>query len=261
MGRGRAVAAIARGVLLEAVRRKDVYVVVVLCCVLIGGAMRMDFFEVEGLVKFYREVALKLMGMATAVATVLLATRQLPREFEQRTIYPLLARPVGRLAFLLGKAAGVWAASVFCLGLFMAVYAAGLAALGGEWGGALFAQHAYLQALQMGVLASACFALSLACSPGAALSLGLLFYFTAEALGDAAVATYAYAGPAGRAALHALNYAMPHLALFDLSGKVVHAELWPPLGWGTLAALTAYAWAYSAVFLGVAYALFRRRAL
>ena len=261
MANGRAIWAVAKGVLLEAVRRREVYSIVLLCCGLIGLTMSVDFFDVEGLTKFYRETSLKLMDISTAAAVILLATRQLPREFEQRTIHPLLARPIGRFTFLLGKLAGVFAAAVFCLGLFMAIFATGIATLGGGMGWGLLLQHIFLQLLQMGLLASACFVFSLGFSKDAALTMGLLFYFTADAFGGLAVMLHDSAGPLGRAGLWLINYAVPQLALFDLSDKAVHVEIWPPLGFGTMAALTAYALFYSAVLMGLAHAMFRRRAL
>ncbi len=261
MGDGRAMAVIAKGVLLEAVRRKDVYVIVLLCCGLIGLAMTVDFFDLEGVSKFYREIALKLMDTSTAVAVILLATRQLPREFEQRTIYPLLARPVRRFTFLLGKLAGVCGAAGFCFGLFMAVFVGGMGAIGGEIGWGLFLQHVYLQMGQMMVLAAACFVFSLALSRDAAMLAGLMLYFTAGFLGDWAVVLHEFAGPAGRAGLWLLTYLVPQLALLDLSEKAVHAEIWEPLGAGTMAGLTGYALVYAAALLGVAHGLFRRRPL
>ena len=261
MDEGRAIWAIGKSVLLEAVRRKDVYAIVLLCCGAIGLTMTVDFFEVEGLTKFYREMALKLMDVSTAVAVILLATRQLPREFEQRTIYPLLARPIGRLTFLLGKLAGVCAAAAFCLGLFMAIYVAGIGALGGGIGWGLFLQHVFLQALQMILLATACFVFSLGLSKDAALTVGFLFYFTAGALGNMAVVLHDSAGAAGRAGLWLMTYAVPQLALFVWSDKAVHVEIWEPLGLGTMAALAGYALIYSVVLMGIAHSMFRRRPL
>ncbi len=261
MDKGRVIVAIAKSVLLEAVRRKDVYVLVLLCCGLIGLTMTVDFFNVEGLTKFYREIALKLMDFSTAVAVILLATRQLPREFEQRTIYPLLARPIGRFTFLLGKLAGVCAAGAFCLGLFMVIFAVGIHSLGGGIGWGLFLQHVFLQGLHVLLLASACFVFSLGFSKDAALTVGFLFYFTSTSFGDWAVILHDSAGPVGQAGLWVLTYGIPQLALFDLSDKAVHMEIWEPLGLGTMAVLTGYALFYSAVLMGIAYAMFRRRPL
>jgi ABC-type transport system involved in multi-copper enzyme maturation permease subunit len=135
---------IARTVLLEAIRRKEIYAIVLVSVLLLGAVMTVDFFGIKGLTKFYREVALKLMSTATAFTVVILAARQLPREFENRTIHPLLARPIGRATFLLGKLLGVLLAAGFCFGLFMSVFVAGSFYLEATVPGVLFAQYIFL---------------------------------------------------------------------------------------------------------------------
>ncbi|MCC5846009.1 MAG: ABC transporter permease [Verrucomicrobia bacterium] len=260
-GKASAVRVIAKSVLVEAVRRKEIYVIILLCCALIGVVMTLDFFGLDGLVKFYREVALKLMGVSTAIAVVLLATRQLPREFEFRTIYPLLARPVGRLTFLIGKGLGVCAAAAFCFGLFMILYVAGILSLGGDLAWGLFVQHIYLQMLLMMLLTSACFLLSLLFNYDAALVMGLLLYSASGILSSTSLFLYDLTTDIGRLLLIALNYLLPQLVLFDLSEKVLHSELWGPVSSATLATLTVYALAYTLVFTGISYRLFRRRPL
>ncbi len=261
MSNARALRIIAKSVLLEAVRRREIYVIAMLCGILIGVVMSLDFFGLGGLVKFYRELSLKLMGISTALAAVLLAVRQLPREFEARTIYPLLARPVGRFTFLLGKGLGVCTAAAFCFALFMAIYAGGLIRLGGDVGWGLFLQHLYLQMLQILLLTSACFLLSLAFNYDAAIVLALLLYFTSSLIGSAALALYPLTSATGKMALRLLNFLLPQLVLFDLSDKVLHSELWFPLAWPVMLALTAYALVYTGIFTAGAYVLFRRRPL
>ncbi len=261
MSRSGSVRVIAGSVLLEAVRRRDVYVIVILCCLLAGLVMTVDVFGLGGLSKFYREISLKLMGIATAATVILLSSRQLPREFEQRTIYPLLARPVGRLTFLLGKALGVCAAAAFCMLLFAVIYVVGISMLGGALHIGLFLQHLYLQMLQAMVLVAACFLLSLAMSHDAALAIGFLFYAAAGILSSASLMLYDLTNTGGRLLIRLLTFVLPQLVLFDLSGKTVHGELWRPLGAGTLGALTLYALFYAVAFMMAAFLLFRRRAL
>lgn len=258
---------IARSVLLEAVRRKEIYVIVILCCALIGVVMSLDFFGLRGLVKFYREVSLQLMGISCALAVILLATRQLPREFETKTIYPLLARPVGRLTFLLGKGLGVCGAAAFCLGLFMVIYAGGILNLGGDLAWGLFLQHIYLQMLQMALLTAVCFMLSLLLNYDAAMVMAFLFYAASGILSHASLVLYDLTGGTGRALLLLLNYLLPQLVLLDLSGKVIHYEaalrdeLWRPLSIDVMLALSLYALVYTGFFTIVSYQFFRRRPL
>jgi len=257
----RSMALIAHSVLLESVRRREIYGVVFCACLLIAGVLSIDFFGLQGLEKFYRETALGIMGIATALTVIVLACRQLPRDFEQRTIYALLARPVGRMTFLCGKLLGVVAAAAACFALFMAVYVGGTLYLGGTIPALLFAQYVYLQLVMILVLASLCLWLSLVANLDAAITLAALFYLTAGALSSISLFLYDFAEPAGRRVLWLLNYAVPQFVLFDLSEKAVHAEIWSPLPAGIIAALTGYGLAFAALYLGLAYVWFRRRPL
>jgi len=257
---------IAHSVLIEAVRRKEIYAIVLVSCLLIGAVMSLDFFGLRDLTKFYREIALKTMSIATALATVVLAARQLPREFETRTIYPLLAKPVSRMTFMLGKLLGVMLAAAFCYALFMAVYIGGTYYLGGSipWG--IFLQYIYLQLLMILILASLCFWLSMVLNLDAALTIGVLFYLFASTFTTMTSYIYDYVSKAGQVVLVFLTYAIPQLTLFDLSEKAVHADsatgwTWDPLSIGTMAGLTAYGGFFVVLYVGFAMYCFRRRAL
>lgn len=257
----RASSLIAKSVLLEAVRRREIYVVVLFCCILIAAVMTVDFFDIEGITKFYREVALKVMGVATAMTVVALAARQLPREFESRTVYTLLAKPISRMTFLLGKLLGVLLAAAFCFAIFMAIFVFGTFYLGGEipWG--LFLQHVYLQLIMMLILATLSFWLSMVFNLDAAITVGVLFFILASTFTNVTTYLYDYATGMGQAVITLLTLLIPQLVVFDLSEKTVHSELWSALSPGTLGVITAYGLAYVFVYLAFALLMFRRRDL
>lgn len=252
---------VARSVLIEAVRRREVYVVVLLSTLLIGTVMSMDFFELQGLTKFYREIALKIMSTATAITVVVLAARQLPREFETRTIYPLLAKPISRHAFVHGKLLGVMLAAAFCFGLFMSIFVLGSIWLGTSLQAALFLQYVYLQMLQMAILATMSFLLSLMMNLDAAITFGLLFFLTSTVVTNALMMPEIYESTSalGRLLIRVMNYAIPQLTLLDLSERTTHS--WDALAPLTLLILTGYALVYAGAYYGVALMLFRRRPL
>jgi ABC-type transport system involved in multi-copper enzyme maturation permease subunit len=235
--------------------------VVLVSLLLIGGVMMVDFFQLEGISKFYREVALKVMSAATAVTTVVLAARQLPREFTNRTIYPLLAKPVSRWRFLLGKLLGVLLAAGFCLAMFMAVFVAGSLYLGASvpWG--LTLQFIYLQMIMMLILASLAFWLSLLFNLDAAITTGLLFYATSAVITSATSFLYDWVSGFGRIMLSLLIFLLPQLTLFDLSAKTVHSEAWSPLSAAVLGQLTLYGLVFVVIYTALAYFSFRRRPL
>lgn len=257
----RAVWLIGKSVLIESVRRREIYAIVLIACLIIGTVMTLDFFGLEGLTKFYRETALNIMSTATALTVIVLSARQLPREFTNRTIYPLLAKPVARSTFLLGKLLGVMLAAAFCLALFMAVYVAGSLYLHGAIPWALFAQYIYLQLLAMLVLATLGFWLSMLLNLDAAITIAVIFYITASTYTSVTTYIYNLVGPLQRGVLLVLNYALPQLTLFDLSEKTVHDEIWRPLSLGLMSQLTLYGCAFAAVYFGLAMLAFRRRPL
>lgn len=252
---------IAKSVLIEAIRRREIYALVFVSCLLIAAVWTIDFFGIEGLSKFYRDVSLKIMSVATALATIVLAARQLPREFETRTIYPLLAKPIGRTTFLAGKLLGVLASAFFCFALFMVIYLAGSFWLGATLHLPIFLQFIYLQMLAILILASLSFWLSLSLNLDAAITIGAILYGFSTIITSALSFLYDYVDPLQQRVLFVLNYAVPHLTLFDLSEKAVHAEAWGPVPAWVILSLTAYALAWSGVFLGLTYWSFRRRPL
>lgn len=257
----RSVWLIAKTVLIEAVRRKEIYVVVLLSLLLIGGIMSFNFFGMSGLIKFYRESALQIMSIATAVTVIVLASRQLPREFEKRTIYPLLAKPVGRGTFLLGKFMGVIFAAAFCFGIFMSIFIGGTIYLGIATPWIHLIQYFYLQMWAMAILTMLGFLLSLILNLDAAITIGIIFYTTANILTDGISFVYDFAGDFGKAVIVLLNYTIPQLSLLDFSGKVVHAEIWTPLSPIILLYLTLYALAFVSIYFILTLLLFRRREL
>ncbi|MEQ8822511.1 MAG: ABC transporter permease subunit [Sumerlaeia bacterium] len=263
---------IASGVLIEAIRRKEIYVLVLTATLLIGAVLTVDFFDIEGLSKFYREIALKVMSYTTALAVIVLAARQLPREFEKRTIYPLLARPISRFQFLLGKLFGVMLSAMFCFALFMAIYLLGSwylshgttqAYIGEETTALkmamLFLQYVYLQILMLLILATMSFWLSMFLNFDAAVAIGAILFIFASLFMSALSYLYDYTSAIGQWLLVGLTFGIPQLSLFDLSDKAVHA--WDPLPWQPVAGLTVYALVFSAIFFGLAMLLFRRRAI
>jgi ABC-type transport system involved in multi-copper enzyme maturation permease subunit len=251
---------VARTIGLEAVRRGEVYAVVGISVVLIALARYIGAADLQGLGKFYREVALQVMNSATALLVVYLAARQLPREFEWRTLHVLLAKPLSRWGFLVGKFAGVVLAGIFCYLLFMLVFLLGHWALGVSLNYALFAQAVYLQILSLSVLTALTLCLSMVLTLPAAITIGALLFLLSQVFLNLMSFLYDHVGPVQQAVLLVLHYLIPQLTLLDLSAKVVH-EVWPPLPFLPMVALTAYALAYIGIFLGLTYLLFRRRPL
>ncbi len=102
---GSAIKAIARGALIEVSRRRDpaVAALFLLALAALLGTARLVGVEHESAAAFLLNLALTLVIGLAHLITLLMAARQFPDELENRTLYPLLARPVARRDVVLGK--------------------------------------------------------------------------------------------------------------------------------------------------------------
>ncbi len=260
---------IARMVLIEAIRRKEIYLVVLAAILLSWWIFSIDFFNLQGISKFQRECVLHLMNFSVALTIIVMAARQLPREFTDRTIYPLLAKPVSRTTFLLGKMLGVWLAGLFVIIIFTIIFFAGNAYLGTTPNALLFFQHIWLQLIQMLILITLSFVLSMLLNIDATIVLSFIFWFISGTLFSILPIIYPAANTIAKWCMKVMVFVLPQLSLFDLSEKIIHSErnaethawTWPPLDIATMSQLTVYGVIYVIIFFAIAYFLFRRRPL
>lgn len=252
---------VAKGVWLEAIRRREIYVIVAVSCLFILALAQFRFFGLETLNKFYREVALKIMGGASGLTVIVLGARQLPREFESRTIYPLLARPIRRWTFLIGKQLGVAGAGTFCLGMFLCLYVLGCLMIGVDLYPTLLLQHTLLQICMLLILTSLCFLLSVVVSFDAAVAMGFLYFVVSSVFANLYLVMYESTAGLARGVIVALTWLTPQLILFDLSEKNVHGDVWPALEAGVIFQLVIYAAVFTMIHLTGTLWIFRRKSL
>lgn len=107
---------IAQNTVREAVRQKVVGGLLLLALVLVAGAQFCrDFNFGAPELKFIADLGFGVIGLLGAVLTVTLTAQLFFSELERRTVLTLLARPVWRTEFVLGKYFGVAVViAVFC---------------------------------------------------------------------------------------------------------------------------------------------------
>src|SRR5215203_3369764 len=119
--------AIAIVVLKEIVRRKDFYVLFVITALITLVMGSVSIFNDQSISGYLKELSLLLIWVCSLVIAIATAARQLHAEKENRTIFPLLAKPVSRAQLLLGKFFGCWIAcglALFVFYLFIAIVSA-----------------------------------------------------------------------------------------------------------------------------------------
>ena len=91
----------------ELTRLKVFYVLLVFALVLIGSSIFMAQFSFQQEFQILKDVSLGAMSLFTSLLAIVATARLLPQDIEDRTLYTILAKPVPRFEYVLGKIAGV----------------------------------------------------------------------------------------------------------------------------------------------------------
>src|SRR5215469_1816200 len=114
----RTVLALASVVIKELYRRKDFYVLFIMTALITVVMASVKFFHDDKIALYLKEICLLLIWISGLVIAIGTTARQLPAERENRTIFPLLAKPVTRWQVILGKFLGCWLACGIALVVF-----------------------------------------------------------------------------------------------------------------------------------------------
>lgn len=255
----RAWGALARGVVLESLRRKDMWVVAILGFIIIISAGTLGFFGITGLEVFAKDLAFTVLGLFSTIIAVLTASRMLPEELKNRTLYPLLARPISRFDLLLGKLLGAIAVTWVAFLILSGLTAVALATfhIRFDW---LMLQYLPAKMLGLAVLCSVSLALSTVMTPSAASTMSFVLAFGSTMMIRALVLAYGTSGPGLQVLFKFLNCCIPQYQLFDFGSRAANIG-WPPVPAWVLGALLVYATIYSVAMLGLSWAKFRKQAV
>src|SRR5689334_5760323 len=146
------ITAIAGVVIKEMYRRKDFYVLFVLTVLITLVMGSMNFFNDSGIVRYLKEVCLWLIWIAAFVIAITTTARQIPAERENRTIFPLLAKPVSRGQVIVGKFLGCWLACGLVLLVFYLFFGIVSGSREHSWPVLNYFQGMWLQWVMLGVV-------------------------------------------------------------------------------------------------------------
>jgi Cu-processing system permease protein len=256
--RMRAVSAVAALAVLDALRRKDLYVMAILCALMIAAGRVFAALGLWGLETVIKDITFSAVSLCSIVLCILLATRQVPEEISRRTLYPLLARPIGRGEMLVGKFLGTLLMSWVALLLASGVALLSLASLRCPLG-PVVVQYVILRGFALAPIAALSICMSLYLTPSAAVLVSVLLTLGAATFARASTLVGGDAGPVIAAALRACDWLMPRMDLFDLGKKA--AFDWGPVAAWVIVDMALYALIYTVLPLAAAVVRFRRMAL
>ena len=248
---------LARGVVLESIRRKDVWVLAILGVVIVLAAGALGLVGIAGLEIFVKDLSVTVLGAFSTILAVLVSTRVLPEEIKNRTLYPLLARPVTRADLLIGKFIGCVIVSWTGFGLLCLLMGLVLTAFHVHLGTIAF-QYFLIKCLGIAVVCSVGLGLSTIMTPAAAATMTFILTFGSAMLSRALVLA-GEGSPALVPICRSLEALLPQVHLFDLGARLVYID-WSPVSLAVVLGLGAYACIYCCSLLFGGWVALRKRA-
>ncbi len=239
----RTIRVIAANTLREALRDKILYLFLGFSVLLLASSKIFGILTVGDQDKIIKDMGLAGIQFFLMLIAVMMSVLLVSREIDSRTVYYILAKPVRRWQFLLGKYAGLLATvalnlvlMTFVLVFFVWVYGGGL--------DLRLVLATGMIGVEMAVLVAFALLFSVVTKPILGSVFTLAIFVVGHVSQDLWLLTRHLPGSVGRTMVSVLYYAVPNLERFNFKTEVVH-DLPVP------AAAVGWALVYGCVFSGL----------
>ena len=247
-------------VIKELYRRKDFYVLFVMTAVITLLMGSVSFFNDKSIVRYLKDICLMLIWLSALVIAIVTTARQIPAERENRTIFPLLAKPVTRGQVIVGKFLGCWLACGIALLVFYTFFGVVTAPCEAHWAMSGFLKAIWLHWVMIGIVASLALLGSVIFSAPSANSTICFVVVTGILLLGRHLNSVAVQQPEPlRTILYTLYFLIPHLEWYDQREQLANVR--EIAGWGYCGLAGLYAVLYIAMVLYATWLVFRRKPL
>jgi ABC-type transport system involved in multi-copper enzyme maturation permease subunit len=242
---------------LEMMRRKDLYVLMILMATLLAGLLSFDVFGLAGVTGYVKDMGLLAVWLLAWILAINTSVRQLPQEEQRGTLFPLLAKPVSRLTLILGKWLGAWSVTGFALACLYLTLCLGIFLKGGRFDAMTLLQAVILHGAALGLVCALGIALSTRMNRDAATVTTYVVTAAAFILLPRVPSLLLGASGMMNTSLYTLYYLFPHFELFDLRRRLVHD--WGCAPGSTVAGILVYAVLMIMTLLLLAWLGYRKR--
>jgi len=240
----------------EAVRNKVLYSILLFALVLVVSAVILGASSIGDPIKFAKDFSLMAVSLFCVIIAVALGSNLLSKELGRKTILNILAKPVARSEFVLGKFLGLFlTVALTCVMMsLMSILVLGHFEGRRDWSLMLMAASSILEL--MIVVAVAIFFSCIVVTPALAGMFTAATFIAGRSSAYLQVFFQPDYGPFTRASARALYWLLPYLDRYNIADQVVYGERIDP---GYLLNLGIYAFAYSCCLMLLSFAIFSRR--
>jgi ABC-type transport system involved in multi-copper enzyme maturation permease subunit len=245
---------IARNTFKEVLRDKVFYNLFVFALLMIGSALLLGTLTIGEQSKIIKDIGLASIDLFGVLIAIFVGVGLISKELEKRTIYTIIAKPVHRYQFLLGRFAGLvftmWVNTAVMLVAFCVILVVG----GTSPDSGLMKAVGLMTVAQLIVL-SVAMLFSTFTTPTLSGIFTLALYVIGELTPDLKTLSEKLSG-VSRGLLSGSYYLLPNLALFNVKGEAVHGV---PITAGYMLTAIGYGVSYAAVVLLLSCFVFQRR--
>lgn len=248
---------IAQTVWLEMLRRKDLYIILSLQAFFTFLLTTVDAFGSNVPSSYIMDIGLMLAFLLSIAMSVSMGARQFPNEIRSGTIFSILTKPIGRFEFLFGKWLGLWSGMIAANALFYLIVTGITLSKGYAFEPLVLVQVFCLHSMLLGMVVAMSLFFTMFLSQGAGGTATGIFVVLCYLFVPRIPNLLAYESGWRATALSIIYYISPHLELFDMRARVLHG--WGILHGGIFVGTIAYGLLLTAVFLGIAWIIFRKK--
>lgn len=253
----RHVTALARGTFRETVRDRVFYLVAVFGFVMLASTAVLSPLTIGAQAKIVSDVGLAAMVLLGLLVVVFVGSGMVRKEMDKGTITTVLARPVGRREYLLGKYLGLNLTMIAMLAVMGALFLLMLLLSPGAFS-LRFLTAFYLTYLELAVVTAVVVFFSTCVSPVLAAVFTLGVFATGHLSQSIRDFGRLQTGPFAQPLSTFVYYVTPNLEVFNVRGAVVHGD---PVGATHVLLATLYGVCWAALLLLLGGAVFARREL
>lgn len=249
-----AIRAIALNTFREAIRDRVLYLLLVFALILIVVSQLLSMLTVGDEEKIIADMGLSAISIFGVLTAVFIGVSLVYKEIERRTVYTLLANPVRRWQFILGKFIGLMAVLLMNVGLMTVALSLVLVLRGqAPWN---LMPAVFLIVIELAVVTAFALLFSTLTNPILAAVWTFASYVAGHLAWSLPLLRDKVTSDMGKWFCDVVYGIMPHLHQMDIKAEVVHGLALPD---GYILTSTVYGVTYAAVILLLASFAFERK--
>lgn len=249
------VMAVANNTFRETIRDKILYNLVFFALLLIGSSVLLGTLTIGEQARIVKDLGLAAINLVAVIIAIFLGVGLVSREIERRTIYTILARPITRIQFVLGRYIGLAGIVTVNIVTMFAMFLATIWLSGFPIHAALFQAVQLILVESLVVMAIALlFSTFSSATLSASMTIGL--YIVGHLTSDLKVIAEKSASQVAKAVMTGLYYMCPNLEVLNIKGQAASGV---SLAIETQVLATGYGVLYAGLLLLAACLIFQRR--